>query len=104
MISIGTTLQYWTRNLTTEEIDFEDDIHQETDARTQLADGYGGAPQGLSSDHKLQTLELLSCPASQCGSYAIMSLSSVIFYYFPTFIFMKLISVLMLNFSICNLE
>ena len=36
-----------------EEIDFEDDIHQETDAQTQLADGYGEASQGLyPPDHR----------------------------------------------------
>ena len=40
----GTSLQ--------EEIDFGDDIHQETDARTQLADGYGGTSQGLPPDHR----------------------------------------------------
>jgi len=34
------------------EINFGDDIHQETDARTQLADGHGGASQGLPPDYR----------------------------------------------------
>jgi len=32
-----------------EEINFGDDIHQETDVRTQLADGYEGTSQTLPS-------------------------------------------------------
>ena len=37
------TFQISTKYQLQEEIDFGDDIHQETDARTQLADRYGGA-------------------------------------------------------------
>jgi len=50
MISIRTTLRRRGASLQ-EKIDFGDDIHQETDARTQFADGYGGASQGLLPDH-----------------------------------------------------
>jgi len=83
-----------------EEIDFGDDIHQETDVRIQFADEYGGVFQGLSPDHR-QAIKVwvVSRLVSQCRSYAVMSLSGVISDYFPTFIFMKLINVSMRNFS-----
>jgi len=35
-----------------EEIDFGNDINQETDAWTQPANGYKGTSQDLSSDHR----------------------------------------------------
>ena len=34
------------------EINFGDDIHKETDARSQVADGYGGASEGLPPDYR----------------------------------------------------
>ena len=61
-------------------INFGDNIHQETDARTQLADGYE-ASQGLLPDHR-QAIKAWIITSSQCHSYAVMSLSSVIFDYF----------------------
>ena len=81
-------------------INFGDNIHQETDARTQLADGYGGASQGLPPDYKQAIKTCVVVTSSQsCRSCAVMSLSGVIFDYFPTFIFMELINVPMQNFS-----
>jgi len=43
------------------EINFADDIHQETDARTQLADGYGGVSQGLPPDYRQVRKSLCCC-------------------------------------------
>jgi len=52
MISIGTTSNTGRGASLQEEIDFGDNIHPDTDARTQLANGYGGASQGLPLDHQ----------------------------------------------------
>ena len=62
-----------------EEIDFGDDIHQETDAWIQTADGYGGASQGLSPDYRQAIKARVVVMSSQCHSYAVMSLSDIIF-------------------------
>jgi len=67
MISIRTTLQYWTRSLTVEEIDFGNDIHQETDR--QFADGYGGASQGLSADPRQAIKAKVVVTSSQSVSF-----------------------------------
>jgi len=68
MISIETMLQYWRRVLLQKKIDFGDNIYQETDAWTQLADGYGRASQGLPPDYR-QAIKAWAVTSSQSVSF-----------------------------------
>jgi len=61
-----------------EEIDFEDDIHQETDAWTQPTNRYGGASQGLPLDYRYEGLNC--CLISH--SYVVINLSDVFTFQF----------------------
>ena len=76
-----------------EEIDFIDGIHQKTDSRTQFADGYGGASQGL-SDYRQAIKAWVVVTSSQSVSF-VRSNESFWRDCFPTFIFMELINVSM---------
>ena len=51
------------------EINFGDDIHQKTDARTQLADGCGGASQGLPPDYRQAIKTCVVVTSSQSVSF-----------------------------------